>query len=124
MKTESNVKPDVYRVEALPPLEGRPCTVILADNITGPLTRDNGDGTESTYYTYDRYTIETTYRAGLEADVAADPATWIAQAKAAKEAGKTPTETEILSAEVQALSEQVSEQSDSIDSLTLAVLGG
>ena len=37
MKTESNIRPaSQFEIEALPPIEGRSCTVILYDNIQGP----------------------------------------------------------------------------------------
>lgn len=40
MKTESNIRPaSQFEIEALPPIEGRSCTVILYDNIQGPFTR-------------------------------------------------------------------------------------
>ena len=36
MKTESNIRPaSQFEIEALPPIEGRSCTVILYDNIQG-----------------------------------------------------------------------------------------
>ena len=40
MKTESNIRPaSQFEIEALPPIEGRSCAVILYDNIQGPFTR-------------------------------------------------------------------------------------
>lgn len=39
MKTESNIKPSVrLEIEAFPKREGAACTVILYDNIEGPLS--------------------------------------------------------------------------------------
>ena len=42
MKTESNIRPaSQFEIEALPPIEGRSCTVILYDNIQGPFSHRN-----------------------------------------------------------------------------------
>ena len=126
MKTESNLKPQSqYEVEAIPPIAGRPCTVILYDNIEGPLTRETGtDGESGEYYTFDRYTIDTVYRDGLEADIAKDPDVWIQKAKEAEETGTPATEVEILSSQLKKQSEEIESISQSIDDLAVAVLGG
>ncbi len=65
MKTESNIRPaSKFEIEALPPIEGRSCTVILYDNIQGPFTRQaSGEDQEpQEYFTFDRYTVDTIYR--------------------------------------------------------------
>ena len=87
MKTESNIRPaSQFEIEALPPIEGRSCTVILYDNIQGPFTRQaSGEDQEpQEYFTFDRYTVDTIYREGLAAAVAADTETWIQNAKEAE----------------------------------------
>ena len=84
MKTESNIRPaSQFEIEALPPIEGRSCTVILYDNIQGPFTRQaSGEDQETQeYFTFDRYTVDTIYREGLAAAVAADTETWIQNAR-------------------------------------------
>lgn len=58
MKTESNIRPaSQFEIEALPPIEGRSCTIILYDNIQGPFTRQaSGEDQEpQEYFTFDRY---------------------------------------------------------------------
>ena len=52
MKTESNIRPaSQFEIEALPPIEGRSCTVILYDNIKGPFTRQaSGEDQEPQEY--------------------------------------------------------------------------
>ena len=102
MKTESNIRPaSQFEIEALPPIEGRSCTVILYDNIRGPFTRQasGGDQEPQEYFTFDRYTVDTIYREGLAAAVAADTETWIQNAKEAEASGEQPSELEILTAE-------------------------
>lgn len=99
MKTESNIRPaSQFEIEALPPIEGRSCTVILYDNIQGPFTRQaSGEDQEpQEYFTFDRYTVDTIYREGLAAAVAADTETWIQNAKEAEASGEQPSELEIL----------------------------
>ena len=99
MKTESNIRPaSQFEIEALPPIEGRSCTVILYDNIKGPFTRQaSGEDQEpQEYFTFDRYTVDTIYREGLAAAVAADTETWIQNAKEAEASGEQPSELEIL----------------------------
>ena len=97
MKTESNIRPaSQFEIEALPPIEGRSCTVILYDNIQGPFTRQaSGEDHEpQEYFTFDRYTVDTIYREGLAAAVAADTETWIQNAKEAEASGEQPSELE------------------------------
>ena len=94
MKTESNIRPaSQFEIEALPPIEGRSCTVILYDNIQGPFTRQASgeDQGPQEYFTFDRYTVDTIYREGLAAAVAADTETWIQNAKEAEESGEQPS---------------------------------
>ena len=89
MKTESNIRPaSQFEIEALPPIEGRPCTVILYDNIQGPFTRQvSGEDQEpQNYFTFDRFTVDTIYREGLAAAVEADTETWIQKAREAEKA--------------------------------------
>lgn len=123
MKTESNIRPaSQFEIEALPPIEGRSCTVILYDNIQGPFTRQaSGEDQEpQEYFTFDRYTVDTIYREGLAAAVAADTETWIQNAKEAEEAGCQPSELEILTKQ----QAQIESINQSVDDITLAILGG
>ena len=72
MKTESNIKPSVrLEIEAFPKREGAACTVILYDNIEGPLERQAASEGESAqeYYRYDRFEIKTRYRENLAESV-------------------------------------------------------
>lgn len=126
MKTESNIKPSVrLEIEAFPKKEGAACTVILYDNITGPFTKDNGaDQEPSTYFTYDRYEVETYYRKGLEESVQASFDVWLQKAKESEEAGDPLTEIEILQQTVQNLTAANKELSSTVDDLVIASLGG
>lgn len=127
MKTESNIKPaSQFEIEALPPIEGRSCTVILYDNIQGPFTRQaSGEDQEpQTYFTFDRFTVDTIYREGLAAAVAAYTETWIQKAKESEEAGEPLTEIEILQQTVQTLTAANKELSSTVDDLVIASLGG
>ena len=127
MKTESNIRPaSQFEIEALPPIEGRSCTVILYDNIQGPFTRraSGEDQEPQTYFTFDRFTVDTIYREGLAAAVAADTETWIQKAKESEEAGEPLTEIEILQQTVQTLTAANKELSSTVDDLVIASLGG
>ena len=127
MKTESNIKPaSQFEIEALPPIEGRSCTVILYDNIQGPFTRQvaGEDQEPQLYFTFDRFTVDTIYREGLAAAVAADTATWIQKAREAEEAGTQPSELEILTNTVNKQQAQIESINQSVDDITLAILGG
>ena len=120
MKTESNIRPaSQFEIEALPPIEGRSCTVILYDNIQGPFTRQaSGEDQEpQEYFTFD-------YREGLAAAVAADTETWIQNAKEAEESGEQPSELEILTKTVTKQQAQIESINQSVDDITLAILGG
>ena len=115
MKTESNIRPaSKFEIEALPPIEGRSCTVILYDNIEEP----------QEYFTFDRYTVDTIYREGLAAAVAADTETWIQNAKEAEASGEQPSELEILTKTVTKQQAQIESINQSVDDITLAILGG
>ncbi len=84
MKTESNIRPSAQlEIEAFPLKEGSSCTVILYDNIEGPFTKQSETGEQ--YYTYDRYCVETTYRANLAATVEANLETWLKKAREVEE---------------------------------------
>ena len=72
MKTESNLKPQLqFEIEAFPKKEGEPCLVILYDNVAGPFEKQMGDENTQTYYTYDRYELETPYAENLEERISA-----------------------------------------------------
>ena len=121
MKTESNIRPaSKFEIEALPPIEGRSCTVILYDNIQGPFTRQaSGEDQEpQEYFTFGRYTE------GLAAAVAADTETWIQNAKEAEASGEQPSELEILTKTVTKQQAQIESINQSVDDITLAILGG
>lgn len=106
--------------------EGRSCTVILYDNIQGPFTRQaSGEDQEpQEYFTFDRYTVDTIYREGLAAAVAADTETWIQNAKEAEASGEQPSELEILTKTVTKQQAQIESINQSVDDITLAILGG
>ena len=126
MKTESNIRPaSQFEIEALPPIEGRSCTVILYDNVQGPFTRQaSGEDQEpQEYFTFDRYTVDTIYREGLAAAVAADTETWIQNAKEAEASGEQPSELEILTKTVAKQQAQIESINQSVDDITLAILG-
>ena len=122
MKTESNIRPaSQFEIEALPPIEGRSCTVILYDNIQGPFTRQaSGEDQEPQEY----FTFDTIYREGLAAAVAADTETWIQNAKEAEASGEQPSELEILTKTVTKQQAQIESINQSVDDITLAILGG
>lgn len=126
MRTESNVKPSAQlEIEAFPKKEGAACTVILYDNIAGPFTKDNGaDQEPSTYFTYDRYEVETYYREGLEESVQNSFDAWLQKAKEAEAAGEPLTEIEILQQTVETLTAANKELSSTVDDLVIASLGG
>ena len=127
MKTESNIRPaSQFEIEAFPPIEGRPCTVILYDNIQGPFARQvsNDEQEQQEYFTFDRFTVETIYRDGLATTVAADTETWIKQAREAEESGKKPSELEILTKTVEKQQSQIESINQSVDDITIAILGG
>lgn len=127
MKTESNIRPaSQFEIEALPPIEGRSCTVILYDNIQGPFSRQASeeDQEPQEYFTFDRFTVETIYRDGLATAVAADTETWIRKAREAEEAGTQPSELEILTKTVTKQQAQIESINQSVDDITLAILGG
>lgn len=126
MKTESNIRPaSQFEIEALPPIEGRSCTVILYDNIQGPFTRQTSgeDQEPQEYFTFDRYTVDTIYREGLAAAVAADTETWIQNAKEAEASGEQPSELEILTKTVTKQQAQIESINQSVDDITLAIFG-
>lgn len=127
MKTESNIRPaSQFEIEALPPIEGRSCTVILYDNIQGPFTRESAgeDQEPQEYFTFDRFTVDTIYREGLAAAVSADTNTWIQKAREAEESGEQPSELEILTKTVEKQQSQIESINQSVDDITLAILGG
>lgn len=127
MKTESNIRPaSKFEIEALPPIEGRSCTVILYDNIQGPFTREalSEDQEPQEYFTFDRFTVDTIYRDGLAAVVAADTETWIQKAREAEESGSQPSELEILTKTVEKQQSQIESINQSVDDITIAILGG
>lgn len=72
----------------------------------------------------DRYTVDTIYREGLAAAVAADTETWIQNAKEAEASGEQPSELEILTKTVTKQQAQIESINQSVDDITLAILGG
>ena len=127
MKTESNIKPSVrIEIEAFPKREGAACTVILYDNIEGPLERQAAGEGESAqeYYRYDRFEITTRYRDNLEESVEASFDSWLQKAKDAEAAGEELTELEMLRNEVSTLRTEKDELSSVVDDLIIASLGG
>ena len=123
MKTESNIKPSVrLEIEAFPKREGAACTVILYDNIEGPLERQAAS--EGEYYRYDRFEIKTRYRENLAESVEASFDSWLQQAKDAEEAGAELTEIEALQKEVKMLKSEKDDLSSVVDDLIIASLGG
>lgn len=127
MKTESNIKPSVrLEIEAFPKREGAACTVILYDNIEGPLERQTAGegGSAQEYYRYDRFEITTRYRDNLEESVEASFDSWLQKAKDAEAAGEELTELEMLRNEVSTLRTEKDELSSVVDDLIIASLGG
>ena len=127
MKTESNIKPSVrLEIEAFPKREGAACTVILYDNIEGPLERQAASEGESAqeYFRYDRFEIKTRYRENLAESVEASFDSWLQQAKDAEEAGAELTEIEALQKEVKMLKSEKDDLSSVVDDLIIASLGG
>lgn len=61
---------------------------------------------------------------GLAAAVAADTETWIQNAKEAEESGEQPSELEILTKTVTKQQAQIESINQSVDDITLAILGG
>lgn len=125
MKTESNIKPSVrLEIEAFPKREGVACTVILYDNIEGPLERQAASEGESAqeYYRYDRFEIKTRYRENLAESVEASFNSWLQQAKDAE--GEELTEIEALQKEVKMLKSEKDDLSSVVDDLIIASLGG
>ena len=117
MKTESNIKPSVrLEIEAFPKREGVACTVILYDNIEGPLERQAALEGESAqeYYRYDRFEIKTRYRENLAESVEASFDSWLQQAK----------DAEALQKEVKMLKSEKDDLSSVVDDLIIASLGG
>lgn len=70
------------------------------------------------------YTVDTIYREGLAAAVAADTEAWIQNAKEAEASGEQPSELEILTKTVTKQQAQVESINQSVDDITLAILGG
>lgn len=81
-------------------------------------------GDSHSYFTFDRYTVDTIYREGLAAAVAADTETWIQNAKEAEASGEQPSELEILTKTVTKQQAQIESINQSVDDITLAILGG
>ena len=81
-------------------------------------------GATGEYFTFDRYTVDTIYREGLAAAVAADTETWIQNAKEAEASGEQPSELEILTKTVTKQQAQIESINQSVDDITLAILGG
>lgn len=69
-------------------------------------------------------TVDTIYREGLAATVAADTETWIQNAKEAEASGEQPSELEILTKTVTKQQAQIESINQSVDDITLAILGG
>ena len=68
--------------------------------------------------------IMMTNREGLAAAVAADTETWIQNAKEAEASGEQPSELEILTKTVTKQQAQIESINQSVDDITLAILGG
>ena len=128
MKTESNIRPSAQlEIEALPKVAGKPCTVIFYENIEGPVQKPEGDAV----FTYDRYTLETTYRENLEEAIMWNYEAWLNKAIAAEQAGEEKTDMEILQEQVkslkmenEALKASNEELNAVVDELIIASLGG
>ena len=124
MKTESNLKPQLqFEIEAFPKKEGEPCLVILYDNVAGPFEKQMGDENTQTYYTYDRYELETPYAENLEERISASFDSWLEKAKQ-EEGEEDLTEMEALKKVVADQQETIESMKSVIDDLLVFNLGG
>ena len=124
MKTESNLKPQLqFEIEAFPKKEGESCHVILYDTISGPFEKQMGDENTQTYYTYDRYELETPYAENLEERIAATFDSWLEKAKQ-EEGEEDLTEMEALQKVVADQQETIASMNSVIDDLVVLNLGG
>lgn len=122
MKQSYSERPQGTWLEVLHEAPGGTCIVHFNEDIT----EENGAGPEGkaeTAYSADHYTLETTWRTGLEEAVKANRAAWLAAAMAA-EGEKPKTETERLQEAVASLQEQNAELNSAVDDLTIAILEG
>ena len=125
MRTESSTKPSRFIIEALPPKEGKPCIVWLADNIKEVTRPAAGpEDHDQTIYVFDQYAVDTSFRDSLEADVEKSFDAWLEQARAAEAAGKRPTELEILQATVEQQQAKIDGMDETISDLLVSSLGG
>lgn len=124
MKTESNLKPQLqFEIEVFPKKEGESCLAILYDNISGPFEKQMGDENTQTYYTYDRYELETPYAENLEERIAATFDSWLEKAKQ-EEGEEDLTEMEALQKVVADQQETIASMNSVIDDLVVLNLGG
>lgn len=124
MKTESNLKPQArFEIEAFPKKEGASCLVILYDNVEGPFEKEFGEETKHTYYTYDRYEVETLYSENLETRVSESFDGWVEKAKQ-DESEENLTKMEQLERTVVDQQETITSMNSIIDDLIVLSLGG
>lgn len=104
------------------------------DEVIGKITKawiDNGRGMATIEFDSDEASEVIyqkvkggTLREGLAAAVAADTETWIQNAKEAEASGEQPSELEILTKTVTKQQAQIESINQSVDDITLAILGG
>lgn len=115
-------RPQETWLEVLHEAPGGSCIVHFNEDITEEVGTGPEGETEMSY-SADHYTLETTWRTGLEEAVKANRAAWLAAAIAA--AGEKPkTETEQLKEAVASLQQQNADLNSAIDDLTVAFLEG
>ena len=127
MKTESTIRPSVpFEIEAFPEREGVECTVVLYDNVQGPLKKDSIQECDvaEQYYTYDRFEVKTKFYNGLRDNVEANVSLWIEKAKKEESDQKKQTEMEVLKKEVATLRKENKDLNAVVDELIVASLGG
>lgn len=122
MKQNYSERPQETWLEVLHEAPGGACIVHFNEDITEETGTDPEGKTEMTY-SADHYTLETTWRMGLEEAVKANRAAWLAAAMGS-ENEKPKTETELLQEAVASLQEQNAELNSAIDDLTVALLEG
>lgn len=128
MKTESNLRPSArYEIEAPARIEGRTCSVIFYENITGPFEKESEPGRAEQFYSYDRFSIDVPYRDNLNEAIESDYESWLNTAKAAEEKEEELPDKEKIKAlemEIKALKAEKAEQDEIIDTLIISSLGG
>lgn len=110
MKTQSDVMPDVFKINKL---KRGDVEILLADNIERIDDK----------YEYDLYTLTIPYRKNLESAIRSNPDVWLAFAKA-KQNEVVYTQEQLLQQEITDLQLENIEQGQQITDLELIILEG